>query len=198
MGRQTKLPSALKHAAFSETAVLPGESQAEYDKLRQQVFDDLTPQGPLEEDIVGEVARLLWRKRNLDTYRIAEAARARHREIEREHLAAVPELPSYIGHGHHEITDEMVEERAAAIQQAKEAARLATRKELGSAFVFVEQDIGDYARLAAELNVEDRLQSAIDRCMKRLLHVKGYKSLIASPPIPTSNLKQIAAKYDAA
>ena len=50
--RREKLPPALKHAAYSATSILPGESLAEFEKLHQSLIADISPAGPLEEDIV--------------------------------------------------------------------------------------------------------------------------------------------------
>jgi hypothetical protein len=49
-------------------------------------------------------------------------------------------------------------------------------------YAFIE--IGEAAtleRLLADLGVEDRLDAMIDRCMKRLLLLRGFKSMAATP-----------------
>jgi hypothetical protein len=48
-------------------ANLPGEDPAAFKKLHANLIKELKPVGPLEEDIVTSVARLLWRKQNLST-----------------------------------------------------------------------------------------------------------------------------------
>jgi hypothetical protein len=42
--------------------------------LHRGLIAELTPVGVLEEDIVADLARLIWRKQNLKTFRIAELA----------------------------------------------------------------------------------------------------------------------------
>ena len=74
---------ALKHGGYSGTSVLPGEDAAAFEKLEHDLFDELCPSGPSEEEIVMTIARLIWRKQNLDTYRKAEAARDRVHSIGR-------------------------------------------------------------------------------------------------------------------
>ena len=69
-----KFHPALKHGAFSATAILPGEDPAAFRDLHQKLIVELTPIGALEDDIVATIARLLWRKKNLATLRIAELA----------------------------------------------------------------------------------------------------------------------------
>src|SRR5262245_42770269 len=91
--RTIRLPSALKHAAFSETDVLPGEDPTAFKKLRQDLFAEFSPAGILEEEIVANIARLLWRKRNLVTYWLAIAARNRYQEILGSALSTVPPPP---------------------------------------------------------------------------------------------------------
>ena len=68
---------ALKHGAYSALAVLPGESQAAFEKLHRDQIAELAPSGGLEHDIVLTIARLRWRKQNLGTLRIAELAQGR-------------------------------------------------------------------------------------------------------------------------
>ena len=76
-----KYHSALKHGGYSVTGILPGESPAEFEKQHQELIAELSPNGALENDIVATVARLVWRKKNHGTFRIAENARARYQEI---------------------------------------------------------------------------------------------------------------------
>jgi hypothetical protein len=79
--RVNKVHPALKHGFYAATAILPGENRAAFEELHRSVIADLTPDGPLEEDAVETIARLLWRKQNLATFRKAELARKRHAAI---------------------------------------------------------------------------------------------------------------------
>jgi len=72
-----KVHPALKHAGYAATALLPGENPADFEKLHQSLIAELTPNGALENDIVATIARLLWRKQNLSTFRAAELAQNR-------------------------------------------------------------------------------------------------------------------------
>ena len=80
MRSRDRIPPALKHGAYSAMAILPGESQAEFEKLHRDTIAEWTPSGVLENDIVMTITRLLWRKQNLDTLHIAERARRRCEE----------------------------------------------------------------------------------------------------------------------
>ena len=63
------------------TGVLPGEDRAAFEQLRRDLISDLRAEGPAEPDIVDTIARLIWRKQNLETLRIAESARKRSSAI---------------------------------------------------------------------------------------------------------------------
>jgi hypothetical protein len=82
LSKRTKIShSALKHGGYSGLVVLPGEDKAAFEKLHHDLFVELSPVGPLEEDIVRTIARYVWRKQNLNTYRLAEAAKKRYNEL---------------------------------------------------------------------------------------------------------------------
>jgi hypothetical protein len=70
------------------------------------------------------------------------------------------------------------------------------RKELGENFRLVE--IGDAATvegLSRDLEIEERLGALIDKCLKRLLYLKGLKSLptasSSAPPQPSAEPRRI-------
>ncbi|MGB8047242.1 MAG: hypothetical protein WCF53_04985, partial [Pseudolabrys sp.] len=76
-----RVHSVVKHGAYSATAVLPGESQAEFEELHRELISELCPSGAIEDDAVANIARLLWRKKNLRTLSTAEPAQERYSEI---------------------------------------------------------------------------------------------------------------------
>ena len=82
--RNDRRHPALKHGAYSATTVLPGESRAEFEKLHRDLVAEFSPSGALEDDIVMTIARLVWRKQNLATLRIAEHARAHRDAVEQK------------------------------------------------------------------------------------------------------------------
>ena len=57
--------NATRHGILSRHAVLPWESQAEYEKLLEALYQEHEPQGPTQEDLVQELADIIWRKRRL-------------------------------------------------------------------------------------------------------------------------------------
>ena len=79
--RVKKRHPALKHAGYSATGVLPGENPVEFEKLHQELILELTQNGALEDEIVATIAHLLWRRKNLATFRNAERAQQRMIQI---------------------------------------------------------------------------------------------------------------------
>jgi hypothetical protein len=117
------IPSALKHGVYSGTALLPGEDADQFEKLHNKLIAEFAPAGPLEEDIVADMARLIWRKQNLGIYRLAALARSRIGSIRYQ---VVPQLDYQMPSLDPDTRDP--EEVKAAEKTADELAR----KELGS------------------------------------------------------------------
>jgi hypothetical protein len=157
VGRVKRIPPALKHGAYSATTLLPGEDPAEFEKLHQELIAELKPSGALGDDAVATIARLIWRKRNLTTCRIAQLTQARYRAIKYE-------IEWSNGSGD---IDAAVEDQA--------------REELGDTYELV--DMGDAATLdglTTELDILERLDALIDRGFKRFAQVKGLKSILTA------------------
>jgi len=196
MRSRRKLHPALKHAGYSAMALLPGESRADFQKLHADLIAEFAPAGVFEDEIVAEMAGLIWRKRNLATFQIAKDAQQRYQQIRSEKGADQTVVPipgarrfepeMFVGY-----KDRDPKELKAAQQAAEEQAR----KDLGWTYEFVE--IGDIAtsyRLKEDIEIRERLDAMIDKCLKRLLLVRGVKSvspaslavqptLIPAPPI---------------
>ena len=160
-----KLPSALKHGGFAGTTILPGEDKAAFDKLHQDLIDEFAPQGPAELDIVMSIARLMWRKQNLRIYRLAGEARALFLKLLSEVIE--PETNPPPGAETYAREDEHLEKIRQKMTRAEW--RLS---ELPDAVTI--KDLLD------ELAIVERLDSMIDRNLKRLLMVRGVKSLSVS------------------
>ena len=177
--RAKKNHPALKHAGYSATSILPGEDAAEFEKLHRDLIAELVPNGVLEDDIVATMARLVWRKQNLVTFRVAKLARGRYAKIESEKVPQDDEELYF--------SEEDLAEREAGIQAAEAQAR----KELGEDYELVEVGkIATIPGLMKDLEVQDRLDSMIDRCLKRLLYVRGLKSISSGSSAATRSLLQ--------
>ena len=172
--RVNRIPPALKHGAYSATAVLPGESRAAFEKLHRDLIAEFNPSGVLEDDIVADMARLVWRKQNLGTLRIAERAQRSWSELGKSGIANTSLSCFFM---------KSREDRAKKKKEKKyELHRTEVRKELGDTFELVE--IGDAATfdgLTKELEIKERLDALIEKCLKRLLLVRGLKSVSTAP-----------------
>ena len=75
--RPNKIPGlkrapALKHGAFAQTAILPGEDPREFEELHSALIEEWAPIGPTEEDAVLSIAKGVWRKRRAQKFLEAE------------------------------------------------------------------------------------------------------------------------------
>ena len=159
-----KFRAALKHGAFSATAILPGEDPDAFKELHQNIVAELALVGALEDDIGWTIARLVWRKEHLGTLRIGELALEHESRIhaQKSRLAELFEMEKYSAEGR-EVIMEAAEDQA--------------RKDLGAKYELVE--IGETAtvdRLLQDLAVEERLDAMIHKCLKRLLFLRGLRS----------------------
>ncbi len=61
----------------AEFAIFPGENPFEFDTLNRQLAEELTPDGPIQEDLVFTIAKGFWRKRRHQRFSAARALSAR-------------------------------------------------------------------------------------------------------------------------
>jgi hypothetical protein len=161
--------------------LLPGEDRVAFEKLHSGLIDEFAPNGLLEQNIIAELAHLVWRKRNLSTYHLAKKAKDQYSAIY-----------SILSPGPADWPTLMPETRSAEeVRELREKADQRARSELGQALQLVEaSEVTTTEYLLNELSVVERLDSIIDRCIMRLLRVKGLKSL-ASPSSAASSQPRI-------
>jgi hypothetical protein len=178
VAKQTKdLPSALKHGGFAGTTILPGENKAAFNKLHDDLCAELGPNGPLEVDIVMTIARLVWRKQNLKIYHLVQEASARFAEVTSTEFQPKT-VPASVANGKPSVDEILEQARSVMGHTDWELSELA--------------DDVTIDNLLNELTVIDRLDGMIDRCLKRLLMVRGVKSL-AAPPESSRSQKRLSA-----
>ena len=162
-----RLPAVIKHGAFSAMTLMPGEDATAYEQLHAQLVAELCPAGVLEEDIVSSVARLVWRRRNLATLRAAKLAQNRLWKLKFEKLKTAME------------EEEAAED--ADMNEAEASAQAQAREELGDIYPLIEaENAATTDGLMQELTTQERLDAVIDKCMKRLLFLRGLKSMAQS------------------
>jgi hypothetical protein len=176
--RHKKRYNTIKHGGYSALGLLPGESPEEFERMHSGLIEELAPRGPLEKDVVSTLARLLWRKQNRSIFRTVELAKRRRGEIIQEELTSrgVPDPTRLL-----EMFP-LSEEDKGAHEEALRVGKEQAQKELGDLYELTELDIATDDRLLADLAVEERLDAVIDKCIKRLLMVRGCKSLAIQMP----------------
>jgi hypothetical protein len=186
MRRASRMPSATKHGAY-RMGLLPGEDPAEFEKLHSDLVADFPLSGALAEDIVWTLTRLVWRKNHVDTARVAQRAWNRYRAIvstqvstQRQEIIARQQIErkelglSYTESLHQELSPE-------AEKDLRKAAENEAREELGDDYKFIEAGADVTLKAVMEnFESEARIDSMIDACVKRLLHLAGFKSLLSS------------------
>ena len=115
----------------------------------------------------------MWRKQNLATLRTAKHAKQHSDGIYREkYRAAFPfDNPFPNPFANPDATPE-------ALEEISRAAKRQALKELGKSYDLV--DLGDAATfdgLSEDMAIDERFGTMIDRHIKRLLHLRGLKSL---------------------
>jgi hypothetical protein len=180
MGKHSnRVPSALKHGIFSGIGALPTENSAKFRKFKKQIFAELGLVGPSEEDIGDKIVCLEWRLKNLFTYELAKRAKQRHRSIYAQFdppqyepylLPLAPPIDPDYREPEPPSPEELAARRKAADEQAK--------AELGDAIELVELgNVVTYEFLEKQLAIMERLEVMIARAYKKLLYVRGVKSM---------------------
>jgi hypothetical protein len=175
------VPPALKHGIYSAIGLLPTEDPVEFEKFKQEIFDDYKPVGRSEKIIVDEIACLQWRLQHLHTYGVAVRVRERHSAIysklappSRERFP--PPLPGFEPEPESRSPEELEALRKSVEKQV--------RTELGQAIELVK--IGQVATveyLEKELGIRERLHGMIARLEKRFLFQRGIRSLSPLQPL---------------
>jgi hypothetical protein len=175
--QKKKLHPALKHGGFCASGLLPGEDRAAFERLHKELVAYFLPDGPLEHDAVAAIARRLWRKQNLDTLRTAELVRKRLESIRWENVPSQnPPIPNFLSL---KYDANWTPPSAMEVEEGKKAAEFEARKELGTDGYLL-AEMGDRAtspQLLEELKIEERLDTMIGQQLKRLVLLKGLKSL---------------------
>jgi hypothetical protein len=186
MNREKKIHPALKHGGYAALGLLPGERETDFDKLQTAVIEDLAPVGPLEEDIVLTIARLLWRKHHLATFDLVRTVESKFRSIKARLGQEAGLKPPGSTFPSLSIETYENEEHEEAWEEVSQRAWNQTRKELGAAFVD-ERDKASIEGLMKELEVAERIDASIEKCIKRLLLLRGVKSLAQPTALAASS-----------
>lgn len=173
-------PSALKHGAFSDILILPGEDPTKFEELKNGLFIEYKPSGISEEMTLLSIAKAMWQERRLVLYKQIETAKFLGYEAPQKHPAA-----KWIGIAQ----EEGASSATGSPQLSTEASDIRTASRFGR---LVTLD-----HLAKELDVELKIHAKIDRLFKRLFQQKAWKQIdvvtVNAPPrqIESPALRQL-------
>jgi hypothetical protein len=217
MPKKDRSKNALKHGAFSRELILPGESRKEYERLLAELEAEYSPSGPSETYLVNHLASLLWRERRLQVYRRAKLEQ-RVRMIESKNrssywmgvlnslapqLAAATtakEVEAILASEH--LTPDAITFKIPQPPSDQEAtwgpaiAEYLNKMEIPERLYGIDafECAVDPIEMEREILQENRLHEEIDRTIKRLAQVKGYKQLglVARLDVNTSKLIEVS------
>ena len=132
--------------------------------MHRQLIAEYSVSGPLEHHIISMLARLIWREQNLSIFAVAKTAR---------NPFGWAEAPA----GSYKQTLRDLEEIEAEQSTAKMAEEEG-RQQLGELYPLVA--LGETATipyLERELDMRERLNEMIAKCIKQLMLAKGLKSI---------------------
>jgi hypothetical protein len=187
-------------------AILPGENMEDSVALGEALFREWNPDGPTETDAVFTIAKCMWRKLRIQKFIYAKIA---IRQFTPGHPAFDPELatqtlkatllldPTFL---ERLFTQHPEAKEAAATHKPKHLRDLVSPAEMSEKIkaALKEMPLGEpepssESNLMAiadilsedlfqkELAMEERLDAAIDRAVKRLVQAKAVKQMLASP-----------------
>lgn len=171
-------PNALKHGAFSEILILPGEDPQEFEKLKNELFAEYKPSGISEERVMMAITRALWQERRLVLFQQVQHARARKSR------------PGDGGHGvGSAIHDFMVKKGLTNEPYVPPEVPATTAEERANEALLELGHLLTLDHFEKELDVESKLQSKIDRLFKRFFQMKAMKQIagLAKSPAPSLN-----------
>ena len=65
-GKGASAQNATRHGLRAEHTVIPGEDPAEFDRFRDQLFQELAPAGVLESRLTAQIAAASWKFQRVD------------------------------------------------------------------------------------------------------------------------------------
>jgi hypothetical protein len=205
---KAKRPNALKHGAFTKTAILRGEDPREFEDLHSALVKEWNPIGPTEEDAVLSIAKCVWRKRRVQHFLEAEVWTS---EMNPQHPAFNEAVSLQLVAAIIEKTpDESLEWYTSVLARFLAAKRIdkleqkfpqenfgsasewaqAVKDEITS---FLLPDLGEAPKelllkfsaatvsqdlFKHELALDERLDAMIDRAIKRLIQTKAMKQML--------------------
>jgi hypothetical protein len=177
---ENAVPNALKHGAFSEVLILPGEVLEEFEALKDALFKEHKPDGISEERALMAIAKALWQERRLALYQHVQ------------HVVHVRAGVAQKGPGPHSV-NEAIERFRCKLRNETYVPPPPEELPPKSAEESLNEELRELSKLLTldqlekELEVESRLQAKIDRLFKRFFQLKAMKQMAGltdSKPVP--------------
>ena len=179
--RENLVPNSLKHGAFSEILILPGESAQDFEQLKNDLFAEYKPSGISEERALIAVAKSLWQERRLALYHHVQHARAAKSSNEkRGNPNAINEAIQQFRIKKGLVGPGEVDPKPGVTTTPPKSAEERINDEL-----LALGNLLTLEQLEKELDVEFKLQTKTDRLFKRFFQIKTMKQiagLTASAP----------------
>jgi hypothetical protein len=212
--------NAQKHGAYAHELILPGESREEFESLYEGLIEEWKPSGTLEEHTVLSLAQSIWCKNRVSRFYYEEAlwvqkpeedelnsvdelahllGTAKTLEAVADYISALPEdYRKYmkdelarVRNGDLEIEIPRLGEKLREILILRETAVVLVRERSKIKF--------EKARQLRELTakkiaLDERLDSHIDKALKRLAQLKSFKEIIQTSALKTVDQSRISDK----
>ena len=165
--------NALKHGAFSEVLILPGEDPAAFKELKRRLFAEYNVSGYSEESTMTSIAKAMWQLQRLGVYEYVQYLRARGSSPQSSSdwknpiSDAIKEFMIKTGRS---IPKDSLPDVSTVPVPPKEKTNDELLLELG--------DLVTLDHLDKELDVENKLLVKLDRLFKRFCQIRAMKPLI--------------------
>jgi hypothetical protein len=202
--------NALKHGAFSEAVIMPGEDPNELKELRDALYEEWDPEGPIESDLVESIALNMWRKRRFrrwlkKTYVGIESLECFIKPYNEKRAYRLLSILDDIEDG--KLTQENLASRANRMSEDYPRSNFANERALLDVITYkVWQALSEDSQMEAERELsagsyadreqafEERIDAEIAKDIKQLGQIKTMKAMGLGKqrtPAPAEPLKQI-------
>ena len=165
--------NALKHGAFSEVLILPGEDPAAFEQLKQRLFAEYNVSGCSEESTMTSIAKTIWQLQRLGVYEHVQFLRAQ---------GSSPTSPDGWKNPISDAISKFMAEQG--LSDPDDTSAKAPTEEVPPKEKTTDErllELGDFVSLGhldKELDVENKLMAKLDRLLKRFFQIKAMKPLM--------------------
>ena len=213
MSKKPRPPSlnALKHGAYSNLDLLPGEDPKEFAEFARRDTLEYQPAGPSEESVVAQLTKVLWRTNHLRVYQLVPQFSKKwhsllvnknqpdfdfNEALLRFALQTLKKMDLHLEHAkdHAEVQQKLRQ----GVAEFNLLAQQVVEKDGGDTSRMLDEAAGEIAlalagdvitreKLIEELETAERLNAIQARFLKTLFQIKAMKQMsgLDVPPVPT-------------